>query len=311
MSGPIQSAPTRLAPARPSTSEPTWARRAAIGVALLFLAAFLGLPVFVVLHEALRGGLAPVWRALSSDDVLAAARLSAMVVFIAVPLNTLFGVALAWAVTRFDFPGKSLLVTLVDLPFAVSPVIAGMLFVLLFGGRGLLGPWLFDHGLRVLFSPAGVVLVTVFVTLPYVARELVPLLAAQGHDEELAALTLGASGWTTFRRITLPKAKWGIVHGVVLATARALGEFGAVSVVSGHIRGSTNTLPLAVEVLYDEYRFGDAFAVASVLLLLSIATLALKRLVSFRQARELEATREPVDRPAAGGLAPSPRGATS
>lgn len=311
MSGPLRSAPVKLAPARPGTSEPAWVRRCAIGVALLFLAAFLGLPVFVVLHEALAGGLASVWRALSSDDVLSAARLSAMVVFIAVPLNTVFGIALAWLVTRFEFPGKTLLVTLVDLPFAVSPVIAGMLFVLLFGGRGLLGPWLFDHGLRVLFSPAGVVLVTIFVTLPYVARELVPLLAAQGHDEELAALTLGASGWTTFTRITLPKAKWGIVHGVVLATARALGEFGAVSVVSGHIRGSTNTLPLAIEVLYDEYRFSDAFAVASVLLLLSVATLALKRVVSHRQAQELESATTAYVDTIDEGLTPSPRGATS
>jgi sulfate transport system permease protein len=270
-------------------TDPTWARRAAIAVALGFLLLTLGLPVLLVLVEALRGGLGPLVRALASDDVLAAARLSAMVVVIAVPLNTVFGLALAWAVTRFAFPGKTLLLTLVDLPFAVSPVIAGMLFVLLFGGRGLLGPWLFDHGLRILFSPAGVVLVTLFVTLPYVARELVPLMAAQGADEELAALTLGASGFTTFVRITLPKAKWGIVHGVLLATARALGEFGAVSVVSGHIRGSTNTLPLAVEVLYDEYRFSDAFAVASVLLASSVLTLVLKRLVTRKSAHDGDA----------------------
>ncbi len=269
-----------------AATEPRWVRAVLIGAATSFLLLFLGLPVLVVVMEAFREGLPTFFRAITAPDTLAALRLTLLATAVAVPLNAAFGLAAAWAVTRFDFPGKGLVVTLIDLPFAVSPVIAGMLFVLLFGAHGWLGPFLADHDIRVLFSPAAVVIATVFVTFPYVARELIPLFAAQGTDEELAALVLGASGLTTFVRVTLPKAKWGLIHGLVLATARSLGEFGAVSVVSGHIRGETNTLPLHIEATYDDQRFAEAFAIATLLLVFAAVSLVVKRVVEARSAAD-------------------------
>jgi sulfate/thiosulfate transport system permease protein len=254
-------------------------RAALITVALLFLALFLFLPVLAVFAEALRGGVAAYWAAISDEDTLAALRLTLLVVLVAVPPNVVFGVAAAWAIARFEFRGKSVLITLIDLPFAVSPVIAGMMYVLVFGAHGLLGPALLAHGIRVIFAAPGIALATTFVTFPFVARELVPLMQSRGPEEEEAALVLGASPWQMFFRVTLPNLRWGLLYGVVLAAARAMGEFGAVSVVSGHIRGETNTVPLHVEVLYNEYRFSAAFSVASILVLLSFVTLVVKRLL--------------------------------
>ncbi len=262
--------------------EPAAARAALIGVTVLFLGALLGLPVAAVVATALRDGTGPFFAALFDSYTLHAVELTLLATAVAVPLNAVFGVAAAYAVTRFDFPGRGLLAALIDMPIAVSPVIAGMLFVLLFGAHGWLGPWLFEHDVRILFSPAAIVIATTFVTFPYVARELIPLFASQGTDEELAALVLGASGWTTFFRVTLPKAKWGLLHGLVLSTARALGEFGAVSVVSGHIRGETNTVPLHVEALYEDQRFTAAFAVATLLLGFAVISLVAKRAVEAR-----------------------------
>jgi sulfate transport system permease protein len=258
------------------------ARIALIAAALVFLTLFLFLPVLAVLVEALREGLRATWEAVRDPETLAALRLTAIAVIVAVPLNAVFGVAAAWALARFDFRGKSLLVTLIDLPFAVSPVIAGMLFVLLFGARGLLGPFLQAHDLRVIFAAPGVALATTFVTVPYVARELLPLLESRGAEEEEAAIVLGASGFTTFFRITLPGLRWGLLYGVVLAAARAMGEFGAVSVVSGHIRGATNTVPLHVEVLYNENRTSAAFSVASILVVVALLSLVAKRVLGHR-----------------------------
>lgn len=266
------------APAR-ATSEPSIVRFALIFVALLFLGLFLFLPVVAVLVQAFKDGLGAYLSAIVENDTLSALRLTLTTALIAVPLNVIFGVAAAWAIARFEFPGKSFLVTLIDLPFAVSPVIAGMLYVLLFGAQGLFGPFLKAHDVKVIFAEPGIILATTFVTFPFVARELIPFLQSQGTDEEQAALTLGARGWTMFFRITLPNAKWGLLYGIVLCNARAMGEFGAVSVVSGHIRGQTNTLPLHVEVLYNEYRFSSAFAVASLLVVLAVVTLVAKRLI--------------------------------
>ena len=278
--------PSVRAEHKEGATEPRWVRAALVALAAAFLLLFLGLPVLVVLVEALSEGLPTFFRAISSPDTLSAIRLTLLATAVAVPLNAGFGLAAAWAITRFHFPGKGLLVTFIDLPFAVSPVIAGMLFVLLFGAQGWLGPLLAEHDIRVLFSPAAVVIATVFVTFPYVARELIPLFAAQGTDEELAAVVLGASGWTTFFRITLPKAKWGLVHGLVLSTARSLGEFGAVSVVSGHIRGETNTIPLHIEATYDDQRFAEAFAIATILLFFAAISLFAKRAIEARAAAQ-------------------------
>jgi sulfate transport system permease protein len=274
-------------PDRPlATQEPAWVRRSLIAVALLFLAFFLVLPLAAVFTEALRRGLGAYVSALRDSDALASIRLTLLTAILAVPANLVFGVAAAWAISKFQFRGKSLLITLIDLPFAVSPVISGLVYVLIFGLQGWWGEWLLDHDLKVIFAVPGIVLATTFVTFPFVARELIPLMQAQGSDEEYAALTLGASGWQTFWRVTLPNIKWGLLYGVILCNARAMGEFGAVSVVSGHIRGETNTMPLHVEILYNEYNFVAAFAVASLLAVLAILTLLLKSLVEWRHARE-------------------------
>jgi sulfate transport system permease protein len=275
------------------TSDPPWVRWTLSIVAFVFLALFLFLPVVVVFAEALRDGLGAYFAALTERDALAALELTLTTALVAVPLNVVFGLAAAWAVTRFDFWGKSVLVTLIDLPFSVSPVISGMLFVLLFGLNGLFGPWLEGHDVALVFAKPGIVVATAFVTFPFVARELIPFMQSQGTDEEQAALVLGASGWTMFRRVTLPNIKWSLLYGVVLCNARAMGEFGAVSVVSGHIRGRTNTMPLHVEVLYNEYRFSSAFAVSSLLVLLALVTLFAKRLLE-RKAHG-ESPPEPVE----------------
>ncbi len=254
-------------------AEPAWLRWLIAGSAFFYLALFLVVPLAAVFAQAFSKG-AQVWLEAVKDPVaLAAVRLTLLVTAIAVPINALCGLAAAWAVTRFRFRGRNLLITAIDLPFTVSPVVAGMLFVLLFGAQGLLGPWLTEHGVRILFAVPGIVLATLFVTLPFVARQLVPLMESQGATEEEAAVTLGASGWQLFRLVVLPKIRWGLIYGVVLCTARAMGEFGAVSVVSGHIRGRTNTIPLHVEILYNEYQFAAAFAVASLLTVMALVAL--------------------------------------
>jgi sulfate/thiosulfate transport system permease protein len=273
---------------RPDTrayAEPPVVRWSLIGLAMLFLGVFLIMPLAVVFTYAFQKGIAAYCVALIHPDTLAAARLTLLTAAVSVPLNTLFGVAAAWAIAKFDFRGKHVLITLIDLPFSVSPVIAGMVFVLLFGSRGFFGPWLSEHDIRIIFAVPGIALATTFVTFPFVARELIPHMQAQGNDEEEAAVALGARGWQTFRRITLPNIRWGLLYGVVLCNARAVGEFGAVSVVSGHIRGRTNTIPLHVEILYNEYNLTGAFAVASILVALALATLAAKRLIEWKTAQ--------------------------
>ncbi|HEX4869978.1 MAG TPA: sulfate ABC transporter permease subunit CysW [Moraxellaceae bacterium] len=272
-----------------ATTESWWVRALLIGTALLFLAIFLFAPLAAVFVEAFRKGVALYLEALKDPDALAAIRLTLTAAAIAVPLNLVFGVAAAWAIAKFDFRGKQVLITLIDLPFAVSPVIAGLVYVLLFGAQGVFGDWLYEHDIQILFAVPGIVLATVFVTFPFVARELIPLMQAQGTEEEEAAITLGASGFTTFWRVTLPNIKWGILYGVILCNARAMGEFGAVSVVSGHIRGLTNTMPLQVEILYNEYNFVAAFAVASLLAFLALVTLVVKSFIEWKLARELAA----------------------
>ncbi|MDV0436940.1 sulfate ABC transporter permease subunit CysW [Xanthomonas sacchari] len=284
--------------------EPRWVRRLLIGGALGFLLAFLLLPLLLVFVEALRGGAGVFWRAISDPDALAAIGLTLVVAAIVVPLNLVFGVAAAWAVSKHRFPGKRLLVSLIDLPFSVSPVVAGLLFILLFGRNGWAWP-LIDEGVRlhlplfgevllhlprIVFALPGIVLATTFVTFPFIARELMPLMEQQGDDEELAALSLGASGWQTFLRVTFPNIRWGLLYGVLLCSARAMGEFGAVSVVSGHIRGRTNTLPLHVEILYNEYAYSAAFACASLLALTALLTLAVKSWLHWRHGAALAAT---------------------
>jgi sulfate transport system permease protein len=264
------------------TTDPPLVRWGLTALALAFLGVFLVLPLVAVFANALEQGVMVYLAAIADHDALSALRMTLIVAGIAVPLNVVFGIAAAWAIARFEFAGKHLLMTLIDLPFAVSPVISGLIYVLLFGAQGLLGAWLADHGLRVIFALPGIVLATVFVTFPFVARELIPLMQEQGSEDEQAALSLGASGWQTFVRITLPNIKWGLLYGVILLTARAVGEFGAVSVVSGHIRGQTNTLPLHVEILYNEYNFAAAFAVASLLTLSAFVTLGLESLVEWR-----------------------------
>jgi sulfate transport system permease protein len=252
---------------------------------LLFLALTLVLPMALVFAQALSKGLTAYWSAITEPDALSAAKLTLLMASIAVPINLVFGVAAAWCISKFSFPGKNLLITLIDLPFAVSPVISGMIFVLLFGAHSWIGPWLQEHDIRIVFAVPGMVLATTFVTAPFIARELIPLMQAQGTDEEEAAIVLGAGGWQTFWRVTLPNIKWGVLYGLILCNARAMGEFGAVSVVSGHIRGETNTLPLHVEILYNEYAYAASFAVASVLTLLALVTLALKTAVEWQQRR--------------------------
>ena len=269
-------------PLRTATAEPAWVRLALIAAALLFLTLVLALPVATVLHEALADGITAYREAVSDPDALAAMRLTLLVAAIAVPLNLVFGLAAAWAVTKFEFRGKTTLITLIDLPFSVSPVVAGLIYIMLFGAGGWFGPWLERHDVAIVFAVPGIVLATIFVTVPFVARELIPLMAEQGREDEEAALSLGASGWQTFRRVTLPNIRWALLYGVLLCNARAMGEFGAVSVVSGHIRGETNTMPLHVEILYNEYNFVAAFAVASLLALLALVTLVLKAALEWR-----------------------------
>jgi sulfate/thiosulfate transport system permease protein len=271
--------------------EPPLVRWLLIGVTLLFLALFLLLPLLSVFSQALAGGVRAYFAALADADTGSAIRLTLLTAAIAVPLNTAFGVAAAWAIAKFNFPGKGVLITLIDLPFSVSPVIAGLVFILIFGSHGWLGPWLSAHGVKIVFATPGIVLATVFVTFPFVARELIPLMQAQGRDEEHAALTLGAGGWSTFWHVTLPNIRWGLLYGVLLCNARAMGEFGAVSVVSGHVRGHTNTMPLQVEILYNDYQFVAAFAVASLLALLAFVTLGLKSFLEWRHGGELAAVR--------------------
>jgi sulfate/thiosulfate transport system permease protein len=274
-------------------SEPSLVRWSLIGLTLAYLGVFLVVPLLAVFVKALEKGVTVYWAAISDPVALAAIQLTLLTAAIAVPLNVLFGVMASWAVAKFEFPGKQLLITLIDLPFSVSPVISGMIFVLLCGRQGVFGPWLAGHEIKIVFALPGIVLATIFVTFPYVARELIPLMQAQGTDEEEAALTLGANGWQTFWRVTLPSVKWGLLYGVILCNARAMGEFGAVSVVSGHIRGLTNTIPLHVEILYNEYQFTAAFAVASLLCLLALVTLIAKHAIERKMGqRATSSTRE-------------------
>ena len=268
-----------------ATSESNLVRYSLIAVMLIFLSLFLFMPLAAVFTEALRKGFDTYFAALIEPDALSAINLTLIAAAISLPLNIVFGVSAAWAIAKFEFRGKSLLITLIDLPFAVSPVIAGLIYVLMFGLQGWVGGWLSDHEFKIIFAIPGIVLATTFVTFPFVARELIPLMQAQGKDEEEAALVLGASGWQMFWRVTLPNIKWGLLYGVILCNARAMGEFGAVSVVSGHIRGLTNTMPLHVEILYNEYNYVAAFAVASLLAMLALVTLALKTYVEWQSAR--------------------------
>lgn len=268
-------------------TEPVWLRWTLVGVVLAFLTLFLAFPLFVVFSEAFSKGLAAYRDALGQADALAALRLTLTAAAIAVPCNLVFGLCAGWAITKFDFRGKQLLTTLIDLPFAVSPVISGLVFVLLFGRQGFFGPWLAAHGIQIVFAVPGIVLATIFVSFPFVAREIIPLMEATGTEEEEAARVLGAGGLQTFIKVTLPNIKWGVLYGVILCTARAIGEFGAVSVVSGHIRGRTNTLPLHVEILYNEYNYQAAFAVASMLTFIALVTLVLKVMAERRVYEEI------------------------
>jgi sulfate transport system permease protein len=284
--------------AQAGTTEPAWVRRALIGLALGLVFLFLLLPLAAVFTEALRKGLPAALDALREPDAWSAIRLTLITAAVAVPLNLVFGVAAAWAVAKYEFKGKAFLTTLIDLPFSVSPVVAGLIYVLMFGAQGWIGPWLAAHDIRIIFAVPGIILATVFVTFPFIARELIPLMQAQGTDEEQAAVVLGASGWQTFWYVTLPNIKWGLVYGVILCNARAMGEFGAVSVVSGHIRGQTNTLPLHVEILYNEYQSVAAFAVASLLALLALLTLLIKSGVEWQFERDQKAAAAlPPERP--------------
>jgi sulfate transport system permease protein len=279
------------AAARRANAEPRWLRLALTAVGLAFLFFFLAVPLIAVLSQ----GFAKGWHAyldgLTHPDALHAIGLTLFIAAVALPFNVAFGVAASWAVAKFDFRGKSLLITLIDLPFSISPVVAGLIFLLIFGAQGLFGPWLAAHDVRIVFALPGMLIVTLFVTFPFVARELIPLMMAQGKDEEEAAVSLGASGWQMFFRVTLPNIRWGLLYGVILANARAMGEFGAVSVVSGHIRGETNTLPLHVEIVYNEYNMVGAFAAASVLALLALVTLVVKTLVEWKMRQEIQEQR--------------------
>jgi sulfate transport system permease protein len=284
--------PAAAARVRRATTESALVRWLLIATGVLFIAIVLVLPLISVFLEALRGGFAQFFNAVASEDTWLAVRLTLLVAGIAVPLNMIFGLTAAWAVAKFDFRGKSLLVTLIDLPFSVSPVISGLIYVLLYGANGWFGPLLKELDIKIIFNVTGLVLATIFVTFPFVARELIPLMQEQGRDEEEAAISLGASGWRTFWHVTLPNVAWGLLYGVLLCNARAMGEFGAVSVVSGHIRGLTNTMPLHVEILYNEYDFVGAFAVASLLASLAIVTLVAKSLVEWRYGDRLAAGRK-------------------
>jgi len=283
-----------LAPPRAhdAVSEPAWVRRTLIGLALAFLTLFLFVPLVSVFAQALAKGLDVYWAALVDSDAVSALKLTLIAAGVSVPLNLVFGVAAAWSIAKFEFTGKTFLITLIDLPFSVSPVIAGLIYVLIFGLQGWCGEWLRDHDLKIVFAVPGIVLATVFVTFPFIARELIPLMQAQGQEQEEAARVLGASGWQILWRVTLPNVKWALLYGVILCNARAMGEFGAVSVVSGHIRGQTNTLPLHIEILYNDYQFAAAFAVASLLAGLALVTLVLKYIVERRAhaAFDLEKT---------------------
>lgn len=270
----------------PATREPNWVKWSILILSLAFFGLFLLLPLVSVFTEALRKGFAVYLQAITQPDTLSAMRLTLLAAAIAIPLNVVFGVAAAWAIAKFEFRGKQLLTTLIDLPFSVSPVVVGLMYVLVFGVNGWFGPWLVAHDLKVIFAVPGIILATVFVTFPFIARELIPLMQAQGSDAEEAAVSLGASGWQTFWYVTLPNIKWGLLYGVILCNARAMGEFGAVSVVSGHLRGQTTTLPLQVEILYNEYQFSAAFAVASLLALLALLTLVIKLYVEWRAKHE-------------------------
>ncbi len=271
-----------------ATQEPFWVRIALLTAGLGFLFFFLALPLIAVFVEALAQGLPAYLEALKEPETRSAIWLTVAIALAVLPFNVLFGVAAAWAIAKFDFKGKSLLITLIDLPFAVSPVVAGLIFILIFGAQGWLGPWLSDHDVKIIFAVPGMIIATLFITFPFIARELIPLMQSQGKDEEEAAVSLGASGWQMFWRVTLPNIKWGLLYGVILSNARAMGEFGAVSVVSGHIRGETNTLPLHVEILYNEYNAIGAFAAASVLALLALVTLVAKTIVEWRMKAETD-----------------------
>lgn len=273
------------APSTTTIASPRWFHWVLIGITLLFLVLFLFLPLAAVFVEAFRKGSEAFFASFHDPDARSAIRLTLIAAGIAVPLNMIFGLAASWAIAKFSFPGKSLLLSFIDLPFAVSPVISGLVYVLLFGAQGWFGPWLREHDIKIIFAVPGIVLATIFVTFPFVARELIPLMQSQGSEEEQAAISLGANGWQTFWHVTLPNVKWALLYGVILCNARAMGEFGAVSVVSGHIRGETNTLPLHVEILYNEYNFVAAFACASLLALLALVTLALKSIVEAKSSR--------------------------
>jgi sulfate transport system permease protein len=282
------------------TTEARWIRYSLIGLALTFMFLFLVLPLAAVFTEALRKGLDAYLEALKEPDAWSAIRLTLITAAIAVPMNLVFGVAAAWAIAKYEFKGKSVLTTLVDLPFSVSPVVAGLIYVLMFGAQGWFGPWLQAHDIKIIFAVPGIILATVFVTFPFIARELIPLMQAQGNDEEQAAIVLGATGWQTFWYVTLPNIKWGLIYGVILCNARAMGEFGAVSVVSGHIRGQTNTMPLHVEILYNEYQSVAAFAVASLLALLALVTLLIKSVIEWQHEKAMKASADtPPERPLA------------
>lgn len=271
-----------------AVTEPLWVQLSLIAVALAFLALFLVVPLVAVFKEAFSKGAEVYFASLTEPDAWHAIKLTLLAAAISVPLNVIFGVSAAWAITKFRFRGKQALITLIDLPFAVSPVVAGLIYVLLFGAQGWLGPWLADNDLKIIFAVPGIVLATIFVTFPFVARELIPLMEEQGTSYEEASLTLGASGWQTFWRVTIPSIKWGLLYGIILCNARAMGEFGAVSVVSGHIRGQTNTLPLHIEILYNEYQFAASFAAASILAGLALVTLIVKSLLEWQHTRDRE-----------------------
>ena len=285
--------------ARAGTTEAPWVRFMLIALALGFMLLFLVLPLAAVFAEALRKGFGAYLEGLREPDAWSAIKLTLITALIAVPLNLVFGVAAAWCIAKYEFRGKAFLTTLVDLPFSVSPVVAGLVYVLMFGAQGWFGPWLAEHDIKIIFAVPGIVLATVFVTFPFIARELIPLMQAQGNDEEQAAIVLGATGWQTFWYVTLPNIKWGLLYGVILCNARAMGEFGAVSVVSGHIRGQTNTIPLHVEILYNEYQSVAAFAAASLLALLALVTLVIKSIAEWRNEQEMKAIAQlPPERPA-------------
>lgn len=283
MGGVMTKSAAVAAPGARAFRERLWIKAALIGTTVGFIGLFLLLPMTLVFIEALRKGVGPYVGAIIEPDALAAVRLTLIVAAVAVPLNLVFGVAASWAIAKFEFPGRNLLTTVITLPFAVSPVVSGLIYVLMFGLQGWLGPWLAERDIKIIFAVPGILLATVFITFPMIAGELIPLMREQGSDEEQAAISLGANGWSTFWRVTLPNIKWGLLYGVILCNARAMGEFGAVSVVSGHIRGETNTLPLHVEVLYNEYEFVGAFATASLLVLLALLTLAVRSLVEWRE----------------------------